>query len=169
MQNITKMEPDDWERVREIRLRALRTDPLAFGSTHEREFPQPESWWRGRLGDPEVATFVMNQEPDGDVGLVTGAPFRDRGGAGLFSMWVAPEVRGQRLGEALIERVVDWARGSGYDLLRLEVADGNTGAIKLYARMGFLPSGRVGTLPPPRDHVTEHERILQLNPPVDPS
>jgi hypothetical protein len=30
--------------------------------------------------------------------------------------------------------------------------------------MGFTPSGETGTLPAPRDHITEHERVLPLHP-----
>ena len=35
-------------------------------------------------------------------------------------------------------------------------------SIKLYERAGFQPTGRIGALPSPREHVTEHERSLPL-------
>ena len=77
-------------------------------------------------------------------------------------MWVAPELRGQGHGEQLIHAVISWARESGFARLVLDVADNNTPAIKLYRRMGFEPTAEVGTLPPPRQHITEHRMALSL-------
>jgi len=50
----------------------------------------------------------------------------------------------------------------------LDVADTNMAAIRLYARMGFVPSGVEGSLPPPREHIKEHQRVLVLNTPTAP-
>jgi hypothetical protein len=44
----------------------------------------------------------------------------------------------------------------------LEVANENGAAIGLYARTGFAPNGATGSLPPPRDHILEHQRELTL-------
>ena len=155
--------PDDWERVRAIRLRALRDAPDAFGRTlAEEEAFTPETW-RERLERPLAVTFVV-RAGESDVGLVSGAEFRGRENtAGLFSMWVAPEARGRGVGEQLVDAVVDWARAAGgFARVILAVADTNAHAIRLYERKGFVPTGRTGTLPPPRTHVLEHERALEL-------
>ncbi len=77
-------------------------------------------------------------------------------------MWVAPEARGAGVGLALAQAVTEWARGAGFATLRLDVADANEPAVRLYARAGFAPTGAVGALPPPRAHITEHERALDL-------
>ena len=66
------------------------------------------------------------------------------------------------LGRALIGDVVDWARAQGFGRVALEVADQNAPAIALYAAMGFQATGQTATLPPPRAHITEHERVLVL-------
>jgi ribosomal protein S18 acetylase RimI-like enzyme len=98
-----------------------------------------------------------------DAGLAVGAPHHNiPGDAGLYAMWVAPDARGRGVGTALVAAVVDWARAAGHGCLRLEVADDNAPAVRLYERAGFAATGRRGHLPPPRDHITEHERALVL-------
>ena len=63
----------------------------------------------------------------------------------------------------LIEALIDWARTAGHDRLLLDVADTNLPAVRLYERMGFEPTGAVGSLPPPREHIREHGRALDLS------
>jgi ribosomal protein S18 acetylase RimI-like enzyme len=156
------MRPDDGERVRTVRLRALSDTPDAFGTTLAQDSARPLADWRTRLESTQGATFVAHVEGR-DVGLVVGNPYEGHeGAAGLFAMWVAPECRGRRLGEALIDAVVAWARSRGCRRVLLDVADQNVAAIRLYARKGFEPTGVTGSLPPPREHVREHQRGLAL-------
>jgi len=139
----------------------LRDTPDAFASTYADEEAFPERRWRQRLTSG-AQTFVAVLG-DKDVGSVTGAARRDRDGvAGLFGMWVAPEARRRRAGSLLVQRVIDWASAAGFKQLFLDVADSNHAAIKLYEQAGFHPTGTVGALPSPREHVTEHERSLSL-------
>lgn len=159
--DIERMGTESWERVRAVRLRALRDAPDAFARTLEEEEPQPPEFWRERLGSQAV-TFLASLE-DADVGIVVGAPFPERdGAAGLFAMWVAPAARGRGVGDRLVDAVVDWARQAGYGRVVLDVGDANLPAIRLYERKGFEPTGRAGTLPDPRTHLREHERALVL-------
>ncbi len=41
MSSIRRIRPDDWLALRQLRLRALKCDPHAFGSTHEAEAAAP--------------------------------------------------------------------------------------------------------------------------------
>jgi ribosomal protein S18 acetylase RimI-like enzyme len=66
------------------------------------------------------------------------------------------------VGTALIKEAIAWAKESGYAAAQLEVADENISAMQLYERMGFVPTGNVSTLPPPRGRITEHELILRF-------
>ena len=158
---VDRLTSEDWQRLREIRLQALKDTPDAFGRTLEEEAAFEQSDWQRRLTS-ESANFIA--VIDGiDSGLVGGAKWRGRDGvAGLFSMWVAPHARSRGVGAALVGSVIDWARHSGFERLVLDVADDNHSAIRLYARTGFEPTGATGTLPSPREHVTEHERALLL-------
>jgi ribosomal protein S18 acetylase RimI-like enzyme len=155
-----RLGADEGARLRAIRLRSLRDAPDAFCSTHDEAAARPPESWRQQL--VELATWVAVVGGD-DVGLVRGARHDERpADAYLLSMWVAPEARGMGLGEALIHAVIGWARAAGYERLLLEVADENRPAIALYARLGFEPTGVTSTLPPPREHVREHQRALLL-------
>ncbi|MGB7348124.1 MAG: GNAT family N-acetyltransferase, partial [Pirellulaceae bacterium] len=112
--------------------------------------------------DSEAAFFVATDETLGDVGVVAGAPYRGRDCAGLFQMWVDPKARGKRVGELLIDAVIAWTKENGHTKLILEVGDDNRSAIRLYERKGFHPTGNTSELDPPRQHITEHERLLEL-------
>ncbi len=77
-------------------------------------------------------------------------------------MWVAPHARGQGIGAALIDAVIDWGKAAGYKRLILDISDSNDFAITLYTHKGFKPTGATGHLPPPREHILEHEMALDL-------
>lgn len=107
-------------------------------------------------------TFVASEESD-DIGNVVGVADPEHPGeAVLVAMWVAAETRGRRVGEALGQAIIDWARSEGYKAVCLAVADHSPSAQRLYERMGFVPTGIVDTLPPPRTHIAQHDH-LSLN------
>lgn len=163
---IERVDADDWARARDVRLRALRDAPHAFWSTTEGEARLAVDVWRRRLARPDAATFLAVRGGR-DVGLAIGAPHHAHpGDAGLYSVWIAPEVRGSGLADHLVMAVVEWARAAGHPRIRLDVADDNPRAVGLYARLGFRPTGGVSRFPPPREHVVEHERMLELEVPT---
>ncbi len=82
--------------------------------------------------------------------------------AAIYAVWVAPSARGRGVGDALLRSAINHARQSGYTRVVLDVSDVNESAQALYARHGFTRTGRTGTLPAPRTHVTEHELALDL-------
>ena len=158
---ITAMGPEDWERVRAVRLAALADAPDAFGTLLEEDAALDGAAWRGRL-TPEDRKTWLALRGDEALGLVVCAPYEDE--AGLFSMWVAPQGRGKGIGDRLVQTVLQWAKAKGYAAVRLGVGDFNEPAIRLYARHGFQPNGKTDALPPPRDHVLEHEREHRFDP-----
>src|SRR5262245_3850644 len=111
---VRRVTPPDWLVLRDLRLRALRGDPLSFGSTYEREAAFSDGDWKrwaaeDALGD-EMATFIADrqQQPIGIVGA-----YRDAAEPMLFhviAMWVAPEARGEGLGRRLLSHVEAWIR-----------------------------------------------------------
>ncbi|MGQ0712684.1 MAG: GNAT family N-acetyltransferase [Gemmatimonadaceae bacterium] len=148
---IERLAPGDEERLRTLRFRSLRDAPDAFATTYEEALAWPSENWSRQL--EHSATFVAMTHGS-DLGLVRGA-LHDQSPdtAYVISMWVAPEVRRQGVGSALVDAVVDWARAKGVRRLLLDVSEQNTRAITFYIGKGFAPTGEAGTLPPPREHV----------------
>lgn len=162
--------PARWSDVRRVRLAALADTPDAFGARLDEERAQPTSWWQERLRMTDRSTILATlSAPAGapePVGLaVVGPRWDDDTAAGLFAVWVAPAGRGRGVGDALLRAAVEQARKAGATRLLLDVGDENHAAIALYERHGFVPTGRTGSLPSPREHVLEHERALVLDPP----
>ncbi len=148
------------QRLRNIRLRALRDAPDAFGSTLEDTLKRSPQDWLEQLKTLPLFLAVLDGD---DAGMVRyGADDRRAGVVWLLSMWVAPAARGKGAGDALVEAVVNAARQGGAKQMLLDVADGNHHAIALYARHGFKPNGVRGALPPPREHIAEHQMQRSL-------
>ena len=136
----------DVRQARELRLRALKTDPTSFGSTYEREAAFADDVWeervaRGAHGD-DAATLLAFREGQ-PVGLV--AAFRDEDVSDVFdvvSMWVAPEARGGGVGRRLLEEIEAWIASCGGTEIRLAVTNVSEAARGLYASAGYEPDGR---------------------------
>ena len=137
---VQALEPDDWQRKQRLRLRALKEDPQAFGSTYAREEHRGEDDWRTW---PHPGVFFVASLDGVDAGIACGWLSNDDPDAtNLISMWVAPEARGRRLAAELVDAVVGWARERGSSRVELEIAEGNEAAFKAYLRYGFEPSTR---------------------------
>jgi len=127
---IVTLPPDRWAEYRDLRLTALRTDPIAFGETLERALAHPDSLWSDRLGDGE--RLLRFAERDGRlVGLAGAIPDDDRPGVALIvSVFVEPSARGRgvarRLVSALLDEIAGWDHVT---VARLFVNDTNAVAI----------------------------------------
>ncbi len=61
----------------------------------------------------------------------------------LYSVAVAPSVRGRGIGQMLLDKAVDYARAQGLREISLEVSVNNPAAQSLYLKNGFTPVGRL--------------------------
>lgn len=140
--HVERVFEDAWERLAHVRLRALRTDPQAFGSSVTREESFREPHWRMRLRSSAwwLATQAGGEVPVGLVCLIEepGSPASDRH---LVSLWVAPEARRTGAGTALVTAAAHEARSVGAQTLSLWVREDDTGALAFYHRLGFAPTG----------------------------
>lgn len=130
---------------REVRLRALKDAPYAFGSTWDQEKDRSEQAWR-----EAVASRVRLVAARGDqvIGMAAVGPSMFSGEADVTSFWVAPHARGKGVGDSLLLAVAAWAQEGGYHDLFLWVTDGNAPAEKLYERHGFRRTGAVQIVRP---------------------
>ena len=139
---IRRVRPDEWAAHRDIRLRALESDPDAFGITLEHALTEDDAAWQQRTERPNGMAFVAVADDGRFVGMANGGPAMDHAeAAGVYGMWVAPEARGQGLGRRLLEAVEGWAREAGYDRIGLGVTTTNRAATRLYEGSGYTDTG----------------------------
>ena len=144
---IKLLTADDAANYRELRLQALRESPTAFGSSHEFEaaLALPEFVARLRpLGDPANGVFGAFSNPGRLIGMIgfgrENRPKRAHIGS-LYSMYVVPEWRGQRVGAALLDHALSHARQLGLRQIVLAVNAENAAARGLYRSRGFRRFG----------------------------
>ena len=140
-----RIEATEWQELRETRLAALADAPEAFAATLAEEGAYPDERWRQQAAwlaeETDEACFVA-EDGSGFVAMAIGFLEEDEPGtAGLVAMWVAPGLRGQGLGAALLTDVAGWARAAGARRLLLWVNEENQPARRLYEAAGFAPTG----------------------------
>ena len=132
--------------LRDVRLRALRTDPASFGSTHDEVAGRADAHWRSWVadhsaGDDQCTLLALLGESP--VGLVRIEREPRPGDVfWIFSMWVAPEARRQGLALELLAMAERWIEAAGGREARLNVVDRATPARRLYERAGYRLDGR---------------------------
>lgn len=132
-----------------LRVRCIESDPTSFSVLLEEEKSLTSSQiknlldrfyradnsalWGGFCGDYLV----------GMIGLESMAgPVRRHRGI-VTGLCVLPEYRGQQIGQALIEYVIEQAKlNSHLESLVLEVSEASLAAISLYQQAGFRENGR---------------------------
>jgi putative acetyltransferase len=92
-------------------------------------FDPPEALARGRC------IFLVVEQDGAAVGC--GAAKHCGGWAEIKRMYLKPEVRGTGLAKLMLERLLDWAKGEGLTIARLETGNASHGALNLYRRAGF--------------------------------
>jgi GNAT superfamily N-acetyltransferase len=140
---LTRVESEDWQRFRDVRLAALAESPEMFGSTLAKEQSFDEAEWRRRAARP--ATFLASR--DGvDVGMASVYEFD--GGWCVMGMWLAPVARGTGVVEALVNACESVAQGAGATTVALWVMEGNPRGRHAYLRLGYDFTGT-------REHVRD--------------
>lgn len=118
---------------------ATPADAPAMASAHAQAFDTPwdEMDFEDLLDGPGIFGFVVRAEdPAGVLVCRTVA-----GEAEILTVGVAPWARRRGVGKALMVAAIGVARGAGATQMFLEVDVDNTGAVRLYERLGFERAG----------------------------
>ena len=158
---------DDIEALWALRLRALKENPEAFGSTYKETLARGNEWMRQRLRAPESETFYLGAFAENLIGIV--ACFREdasktRHKGYVVSMYVAPESRGLGAGKGLMQELIERARRiEGLEQLHLAVVTTNSVAYQLYRSLGFEVYGtEPRALKSGGEYWDEHLMVLNL-------
>lgn len=118
-----------------------QTDPALLAGLHEicAEDPWDAPAMARLLGLPATAAFCAVREAE-PCGLVL---IRRAGeDCEILTIGVAPAMRNQGIGAALVEAACEWGARIGARRLVLEVAPDNLSALRLYDKTGFEKCGR---------------------------
>lgn len=165
---VVRVDESSWQVYREVRLAMLRGAPRAFWTTYDEAAARTDEQWRQLVAGSDTWLGVRSGRPVGSVASVS-PPEQAADERVLVGMWVDPAARGQGVGEALVRTVLEHAAAAGLRRVLLEVAHENAPARALYARMGFVPTGRTAAFPhDPTITELEMERVLAAGVPVPP-
>lgn len=147
MAEIRAVAPDEWEKFKALRLRALEESPGAFGSTLEAErMLDVDIWkrWVAERGPDEPERRVLiAEEGEAWVGCATlSGDAYEADLFKLFDLWVAPEARRRGVGRRLVEALVDFAKASETrKRIILQVGEDSAPARALFEACGFTDTG----------------------------
>jgi len=150
------IHPDDWFRLRAIRLKSLQVNPEAFGGTYEIESAETESEWRKKFEkldfliasiDGRDAALMSVEELDGDFGAT----------CWIGGCWSDPAYRGKGLLRAMMNFVDQ--QDSGWQVQGLGVWIDNYSAIAAYEKLGFVKMGE--DTPSTRQPGKFHQRMIR--------
>lgn len=140
---VARVGPDDWQRLRSVRLAALADSPEMFCSDLAREQAFDEAEWRRRAARP--ATFLAFRD-GADIGMAGVYELDD--GWSLMGMWIAPLARGIAVIEALVGACEAVVCDAGATTVSLGVMEDNARGRRAYVRLGYAFTGA-------REHVRD--------------
>ena len=166
---VRKLTEGDLDALWALRLRGLKDNPEAFGSTYEETLARGKTSMLQRLHAAENETFFLGAfEENRLIGKV--AFFREEGTKTrhkgyVISMFVAPESRGLGAGKALLQVLIARARQiEGLEQLLLAVVTTNQAAYQLYRSLGFEVYGtEPRALKSGEQYWDEHLMVLHLS------
>ncbi len=135
---VEQIEPDDWERLRSIRLQALSESGHAFGGSFEVESAEDETAWRAKF---EKNDFLIASVDGVDGAMMYIEVLNGDFGATCWvgGCWSDPRFRGKGLMRAMFnfmdQQDMDWR------IQGLGVWTDNFSAIAAYEKLGFVKMG----------------------------
>ena len=140
---IVRLQLDEWEKYRDLRLRGLKEDPQAFGASYEDNLKYTEGEWKRRLQnalDEKTNWLIFAKDGKKLVGMM--AAFIDKEKpqdiATIYSVYVPKEERGKGIAKKLMwELLGRISKNKNIKKLELGVNKDQTAAVGLYESFGF--------------------------------
>lgn len=150
---------------RDLRLEGLRLHPEAFGAAYEDEARMSDADWRERLAGSVIFGAFRQQTLVGTAGSYRPPGAKQRHKALLVGVYVSEAARGGGVARALVQAVIEQARGEvGQILTTVNAANGS--AWRLYESLGFRQWGlQPRSLKVGEGYVDEVEMVLFFDEP----
>ena len=132
------IEPNDWQRLRSIRLQALTESGPAFGGSYEAESVEDESAWRAKF---EKNDFLIASVDGVDGAMMYIEVLNGDFGATCWigGCWSNPLFRGKGLMRAMFHFIDH--QDKDWKVQGLGVWTDNFSAIAAYEKLGFVKMG----------------------------
>jgi len=130
--------PNEWQRLRTIRLKALTESGHAFGGTFEAESAEDEATWRLKF---EKNDFLIASVDGADAGMLYIEVLKGDFGATCWigGCWSDPQFRGKGLMRAMFTYIDE--QDKDWKVQGLGVWTDNYNAIAAYEKLGFVKMG----------------------------
>lgn len=141
---VIQLSPSQWKEYKDLRLAAVKEDPLAFGLTYDEYLEYPDQYWQDQLEQAEngknVWIYFLKIE-DKLVGMLAANRINKKRMNHLVhihSMSVQSEFRNKGFASKLLETVLNELTQKP-DLLiaQMGVASSQNEAVELYKKFGF--------------------------------
>ena len=138
--NCHELAPDEWSRLRDIRLRSLVENPEAFGASHDVLSKFSESEWRNEF---KALTHLVAAIDLLDISIMTIEILDGDFGATCWigGCWSDPAHRGKGALRTMFDFLDHRAVERGWQRQGLGVWMDNFSAIAAYEKLGFISMG----------------------------
>ena len=110
MIEVKQIGEEDWNTLKEIRLKALASDPAVFGSSFDHEAKMSEADWRSWLVTADTGIFVviLDSKPVGMTAISIDRHDPTKQRAMLWGSWLPRDLRNRGLSKLLYMSRIQW-------------------------------------------------------------
>ena len=139
---ISKLDEDHWQDYQDLRLEALKNEPLAFSSSFEEEQLIPESAWRQNINN--VLFAKLDNMPVGMIGFFCNNRCKTKHVCEIYGVYVRREYRGRGIGKLMLDAALAEIKNlKGIIKIKIGVNPTQKAAEHLYRKYGFKAVGRL--------------------------
>lgn len=137
---IVSLKPEEWQLYRDIRLKALKEEPQAFGSTYVDNSKRPDEFWMQRLDDASkmFSQWLVFAKVDKKIVGMVGAFLEKLDEAHVIAVYVVPEAREKGISKMLMKELLAKIKTNGeIKKIVVDVNPEQVAALNLYKHSGF--------------------------------
>lgn len=143
---IRKLQPEESNAYRALRLQCLKNYPMHFTSNYEDEKVKEKVFFQNSIEQSDVNNFVIGAFIDDALVGISGFNRYDRKKiehkGRIIQVYVNPDYQGQQIGLRIIKSTIAEAfKIEGIEQIEIDVISSNKHAAKLYKKIGFEAYG----------------------------